>query len=264
MTTNPDTARRETLLRRIQKLISLSKNNPNEHEAAAAAAQAQRLLLANKLTMSELSEVDRSKADPLVNESFEIGTRADKWKLSLAGAVAKGFSCQFCYMSGSRYGRKAHIYFVGRKSDVDVAWYMYGYLANILSDLAPKAFDAEYRRRVLSRDYEMAEAMKPLAWQNDFRTGAIHVLRDRLAESEEQFASSHSDCRAVVLVSKAEVSKFFKEMHPRLRAGSGGRPVASGGAYEAGRAAGATIQLRRGIGGNGNGGGPLALTGGGS
>jgi len=258
-----DIQRKETLLRRIQKLIALSKNNPDEHEAVAAAAQAQRLLLANKLSMSELSDVDRTAADPLVNEAFDIGTRADKWKLSLAGAVARGYSCQFCYMAGSKYGRRAHIYFVGRKSDVEVAWYMFGYLSNVLSDLAPKAFDAEYRKRVLARDYEMAEAMRPVAWQNDFRTGAIHVIRDRLTESEDQFAASHSECRAVVLVSKAEVAKFFKQAHPKLRAGSGGWPVGSGSAYESGRAAGASIELRRGIGG-GNGSGPLALGGGGS
>lgn len=248
--------RKETLLRRVQKLLALARNNPNQHEAAAAAAQAQTLLLAHKLSVKDLGEVKDARHDPLVDQAFDLESRADTWKVSLAGAVARGYQCQFCYQS-ARYGSTARIYYVGRQSDVEVAWYVYGYLANVLNDLAPKAFEAEHRRRVLARDYDGADRMQPRKWQNDFRLGAIAVLGRRLREGVAEFASANPNARAVVLASQAEVAQFFKTAHPKLRSGGGGRGLSDGRAYEAGQAAGAAIELRRGLGGNG--GGPKAL-----
>ena len=252
---------KERIVRRVQKLLALAQST-NPHEAASAAAKAQELLLAHKLSMSELAAAEREAEDPMVNDSREMGMRATKWKLSLAGTVARAYSCRFCFMSGTR-DRKAKMFFVGRKNDVEVAWYMYGYLANCLESLAPKAFKDEYKQLVLAHRSDDAFNLHPVAWQNDFKMAAIAVLKTRMVETEEAFMSAHDECRALVVASKAEVSKFFKQVFPRLRKSEPGRSIESSSAAEAGAYAGYSIELRKGLASSGASRGMLSLTGGG-
>ena len=82
---------RETLIRRIAKLMRLSES-PNPHEAAAAAAKAQDLLIENRLTMTEVERSAQATENPLIEEKFEI-TSKDGWRHTLAHGVAKAYLC---------------------------------------------------------------------------------------------------------------------------------------------------------------------------
>lgn len=178
--------------------------------------------MANKLSMSDVAAEVREKDDPLIEGAYEMGARAAQWKMSLAGAVSRGYCCKVIFSTASKYSHKptAYVYFIGRKADVEVAWYMFGYLANTITELAKKNFRDTYEKLVLEGLAADAVNLNATVWENDFRMGAIAVLGNRLRQTEEVFVKKHDECRAVMVRSHAEVAEFYVTCHLTRARGS--------------------------------------------
>jgi hypothetical protein len=112
------------LIEKISKLLALA-TSPNEHEARAAAEKANALLVQHNLSMADLN---REHRESYVEESLTRGrnfTTEDKyiWRLMMNHFFVK--------LMVSR-GR---VYFLGTKTNVEVARYIYGFLVRKYREL---------------------------------------------------------------------------------------------------------------------------------
>ncbi len=125
---------KESVLKRIQKLLQMSiENGASENEAMLAADKAQKLLQEHNLSISDLKDDDQ--VEPMDSEDIEV--ERDLWKGYIRSATAKLYFCK-TYTShklDKQYRRVKVITFVGRKSNRMVATEMCKYFINTVDRL---------------------------------------------------------------------------------------------------------------------------------
>ncbi len=135
------------IITRIAKLKAMAEGAAkigSEEEAQAFAAMMQSLLLKHNLEMSDVEFAELDKTDEVRKHridyskypGFKLTNKRTDWSENLAGIIATAHFCQILVHSGSN-----RISFVGRKSDCEVAEYMYVYLHRAISQLAYDAYD---------------------------------------------------------------------------------------------------------------------------
>jgi len=132
---------KESILKRIQKLLKMSiENGASENEAMLAADKAQKLLQEHNLSISDLKDEDQ--VEPMDSEDVEVDR--DLWKGYIRNATAKLYFCKtYTTMKLDRhYKRIKVITFVGRKSNRMVATEMCKYFINTIDRLAIEEFKA--------------------------------------------------------------------------------------------------------------------------
>lgn len=118
-----------TIVARIQKLLALAGNNPNENEAAAAAAKVQELLASYNLDMNDVQRTEEGRTKTLHSRSAMYPFQ----QVLMRTLAANNFCLHFVDTS---IGRKRHMV-VGLKSNVAVTLSMYDYLATAIERLLP-------------------------------------------------------------------------------------------------------------------------------
>lgn len=184
----------DDVMRRVRKLLKLSRSD-NPNEAAAAAAQAQKLLLQHGLEASEL-EGDESAEQISFLEKFHERARLDKWAMRLAGAIAEVNQCRVLIntvRAGSRVRRSLRL--VGHASDLAKARYLFDYYA------------AETRR--LSRVHGTGCTAK---WRDSFRHGVVDTLSLALYRARREVRAEAAGSKALIRVDNrsAEVDRFVQ------------------------------------------------------
>lgn len=139
----------EQLIAKINKIMALAANNPNEEEAASAAAKAQALLAEYNLTHADLSKADKPMSDTFVFESTK--TKRWTWEPGLGLAVAQLYFCAYFHRDYRNEDMRQHM-FVGAKHNTEIAWLMFEYLSKTTQRLAqagckglPKREHSPYR-----------------------------------------------------------------------------------------------------------------------
>ena len=130
---------KESVLKRIQKLLKMStENGASENEAMLAADKAQKLLQEHNLSISDLKDEDQ--VEPMDSEDVEV--ERDLWKGYIRNATAKLYFCKtYTTMKlDKQYRRVKVITFVGRKSNRMVATEMCKYFINTVDRLAAEEF----------------------------------------------------------------------------------------------------------------------------
>lgn len=127
-----DNNRKKELIEKIKKLLSLSENNPNEHEAAAAAEKARELLEAYEIAEHELSEKPEEVTEAIHNTHK---SKIPQWLLRLANTTAKHFNCEIIFHY-KRYERSAFIKFLGTPTDIEIATYTFTYLKRTIEEMS--------------------------------------------------------------------------------------------------------------------------------
>lgn len=121
---------------KIQKLLNLSQNNPNENEAKAALLKAQELMIKYQIDSKDLNDVDLNKEKEIVNVDILKGQKKSRimwYETAMASMISNNFKT-FYYMSGYRdTGR--HLYFCGIKDDVEITVFAYKYAINAMTKL---------------------------------------------------------------------------------------------------------------------------------
>ena len=131
---------KESILKRIQKLLKMSEDNgASENEAMLAAKKAQELLSEHNLSMSDIK--DDTQVEPIERETYDA--EKDNWQGWIQSSTAKLYFCQFFSKTGvdSNYKRVSKAVFVGRKSNRIVAKSMCDYFINTVKRLAEKEFE---------------------------------------------------------------------------------------------------------------------------
>ena len=130
---------KESVLKRIQKLLQMStENGASENEAMLAADKAQKLLQEHNLSISDLKDDDQ--VEPMDSEDIEV--ERDLWKGYIRGATAKLYFCKtYTTMKLDKHYRRVKVItFVGRKSNRMVATEMCKYFINTVDRLAAEEF----------------------------------------------------------------------------------------------------------------------------
>ena len=130
---------KESVLKRIQKLLQMSiENGASENEAMLAADKAQKLLQEHNLSISDLKDEDQ--VEPMDSEDVEV--ERDLWKGYIRGATAKLYFCKtYTTMKLDKHYRRVKVItFVGRKSNRMVATEMCKYFINTVDRLAAEEF----------------------------------------------------------------------------------------------------------------------------
>mgnify|MGYP003118809890 FL=1 len=130
---------KESVLKRIQKLLKMStENGASENEAMLAADKAQKLLQEHNLSISDLKDEDQ--VEPMDSEDVEV--ERDLWKGYIRNATAKLYFCKtYTTMKLDKHYRRVKVItFVGRKSNRMVATEMCKYFINTVDRLAAEEF----------------------------------------------------------------------------------------------------------------------------
>lgn len=102
------------IIERVQKLIAMANNNPNEAEASVAMERAYKLLAKHNLSLGEIGD----KADDCGQDSSQINF-GGPWARTISHSIAKLYFCDMFYTKMS--GRKEKHTFVGLEHNVALA-----------------------------------------------------------------------------------------------------------------------------------------------
>jgi hypothetical protein len=141
-----------SIIEKVQKLISLSKSS-NINEAAAAAAAANKLIDQYRLSEADLNS-ETELDDPLIEDSgFVYETKKIiGWKSNLAINLASHYGCAIMNSTFYPSGRKVSRYkLFGKKSDIEITRYMFSWLTNECIRLCQK--EAHGRGKIFAQSY---------------------------------------------------------------------------------------------------------------
>ncbi len=241
---------RETVLRRVKKLLALSRS-PNQHEAETAAAMAQRLVQEHKVEDREIEEEQETTIF-----SWSYASRAVFWKRDLAFAVARGFFCRCVHTPPSKEAQgKAWLNLVGKREDIEVAREVFDWLLRELRRLSVAFVKVErvtWKRGI--RKASMIYARDEPVWTKvklDFLNGAVYAVDQRMIREHERFQAEAEKCRALVKAGDEKIMAFIHEQFQKVEPSPTGAPVREYAAWAAGVKAGEEVVLKpaKGIGG---------------
>lgn len=184
---------------RIRKILSLTKSS-NPNEAANAASLAQKLMQEHKLSEQDVSDLTDDG-----NNITEIALGTEgfmaSWKFALVTVVSRAFFCEAIALV-VKGGTKRKVKIVGRKSDTEIASYVFAYLVKEIDRLA--AVDIE-------EFAEVADSIR--AYKDSFRRGAAIGIADKIKNQAEAFAASNEKALAVVKRSQDEAHAFMRNKY---------------------------------------------------
>jgi len=170
---------KDSILKRIQKLLKMSEENgASENEAMLAASKVQELLRQHNLSLSDVK--DDSEYEPIDREDHPLGR--ENWRAWVASATAKLYFCSMFQKSGfdENYKKVKKAVFVGRQSNRIVAKSMFDYFEKTIEKLS----DEEFRQTPGSKS--MVNKMK-----HAFQLGCASRLQSRLNEKYNEIAPAY-------------------------------------------------------------------------
>jgi len=242
-----------SIIERVRKLLTLAERSGSPAEAALAAMRAQELIAEHRLAEADLSIAGGEDLpdERVIEEQIEgeyARRKAQAWRVSLAGALARSFGCKIYY-----WQKSSRIQAIGRESDVQTLRYVQGYLSLEIQRLT----EIEWAK--MKARCEGGELPQPTRWRNSFRLGAVATVRDRLNPPkprqvvtdprEPEVPVPPSAAQALVLArdarAQSEVNARWKKHFPRKSGGRSWGGATHGDGYNAGREAGARLDLDR-------------------
>jgi len=157
------------IITKIQKVLALANNNPSMEEGQTAMVLAQKLMIENNISMSDVS-ITEIKIKEVVDEIIEESTKSKWWHSNLACVISKNFKCA-TYIHRNRKDGLTNIKFVGLKNDVELAKQVYLYAIKIISYNCKKYIISESRTRISTKGIK-----------NEYLLGFLQGLTDKFAE----------------------------------------------------------------------------------
>jgi hypothetical protein len=228
---------KESILKRIQKLLKMSQENgASENEAMLAANKAQQLLSEHNLSMSDIK--DDTEVEPIDKESVDVAR--DNWRGWIQSATAKLYFCQMYTSSDvdANYRRVKKATFVGRKSNRIVAKSMCDYFISTVIRLAENEF------KTVPGSKSAINRMKQA-----FKLGCASRLSKRLKDRFEEIAPPYEGIKnpdGLPMLYKNEqkaLSEWLVNHGIRIVSKKSSMNIRDRAAYHNGKAAGGGIGL---------------------
>jgi len=228
------------IIAKVQKLLSLSKNNSNAAEAATAAGIANRLIDEHRLSVADL-ELESSTKEAVVqddNHLYESG-RITAWRASLVRVLTSHYGVAYYNdTTHSETGRQVSRYrMVGRKSDMEVVRYFYVWLGAECERLS--ALEAKGKGRVYVASYQL---------------GFVSGVSEQLMLSREQAKQTATSTSIVMIDSRGDEARTgMYNIVPGLRKSKGSSSRQHDvGAFGEGKARGQSVHLGNAMGSGGS------------
>lgn len=235
----------EKILARIHKLLSLAtSDNPNE--AALAASKAQTLLMEHNISEQELEGFSEHKVEKVIEVTTNNKNRYNRtvWQDILAGIVAHANLCDLLTTYGGQI-------WIGKPTNIEVAQYIFENLIRDLTRICESDWkNVQYTEELVRRVKPYYSKTHGKTWKNNFYHGANQSIRTRLNANLVQLKEVPS-INAMVLHNDVELDDYMKIHHPYLTHTSHKLNHSRSG-FESGKAAGASVQFRSGIGAGGS------------
>lgn len=249
----------DKILDRVKKLLRLAEGTSNVNEAAAAAAAAQKLITEHNLGLVSLedengapAEPARSAHEPLEREVIRLpGSRLMQWELQLLQGVCATNRTRCIYVNPNLSGKQHGYTILGAAADRATTVYLFHYLRRQVDEIATKA--------LVTR---IDDGTPGKTWGNNFRTGMVDTLRQRLEAMHQQVllqapASAYATGDEHAIVRVSEALTVLKTLDEKVRdaalalRGKGqrhsfGNAAYSSNAREEGRRAGHRVNLNAG------------------
>lgn len=194
----------QKIIRRVTKLLSLSENNSNEEEAQSAFLMAQRLMLENDLSMSEI-EVYSGKERPIEKGKVTIHKKLFWWERELAIIMSKNFRVKnyLNWKKASNSNKKGAICFMGYESDVKLAKEMYILSYEAILHYSNKYVEIYYEDKGIYRERSITMQVK-----NSYMVGFLQGLERKF---DEQVQKMREEGNALMMLVPKEVEDKFNE-----------------------------------------------------
>ena len=217
---------------RIQKLIAMANNNPNESEASVAMERAYKLLAKHNLSMSSIED---KGAEAECGENFNTVTNGGPWARAISAGIAELYFCSFFY--SKLQGRKEFHNFVGLEHNVALAQQIANTVLSIIHKEAKKAsngstpFLNSFRNaasyRIHARCKELIKEAKAGELQEDGESVGTGMMLASVYETEQN-----------------RIEAYNKRMNPSLKTKTSRARSTNSSGSAAGSAAGNRVGLR--------------------
>lgn len=224
----------DTILLRIQKLLAMTEaRGATPEEAATAAAKAQALLFEHNLTMAQVESAKGPEAgesiDKHIYDMMEGKDSSMQWRKVLLHIVTK---YNFCKMISNLDGLHRRTAIVGKKSNVEVAIFIYEHLQREIHTMA--------------KAYQKLQTQNKSIFYTSFCAGAIVTMKERLKAQQETQMAANAQSNALVVVAGQQVARVFEQHFPHVAKGRGVTPRRADG-FELGKREAHGISLNRGL-----------------
>lgn len=218
-------------IEKIQMLLALGKSN-NKHEAESALAKAHDLMLRYKITQGQVAAHTPLEENPMHRMSFVVDrkrrTMQDTYVLWV---LNDHFGVNTVY---SNLYDSIRYTMMGRKSDVEVAEYLYHFITRF--------FDDQWDTYCKENPVQGRGRRKD---HKSFFHGCYEGIKAVLKESKQRVVT---ETGLVPVDDKAAISEYVAAQFPRLRSVNVSFSLHSGSAREAGQVAGRKFSHTRGVG----------------
>ncbi len=184
------------VVERIKKLLRLSRS-ANRHEAELALARAFELAQRHHIDVTTLDLDEESER--IVHEWFKIGGQLSYLQARAIGIVMTFFNVNACVS-------RPRVVFVGAAVDVQIAWYVYGFIVQ--------------QGRHWLRDYERSERAArrrmTLNKRRSFTQGFVYGISRQLSE-RQQVVLEDSQTALVLTAQEKARTDYMAELMPSTR-----------------------------------------------
>jgi hypothetical protein len=213
------------ILLKVKKLLALAESG-NEYESKLAAEKANAILVKHNLTMQQAQQ---SSAD-YENFEFDLGSKRTPVTLKFVAAIVKAHF--FVEVVTSRKICTKSLRFLGKKDNVEVAVYVYGFLSNKFQELW-----LEYKKT----------SGAPASHKQSYWLGLYQGLNSQLLSQRKKVEQEEG----LVLVKDKGLDLFRDQQYPNLKKGSNSSFNAYGDSISAGKQDGVNIRISKAMHSNG-------------
>lgn len=190
------------IVSKLRKLEALRSRAATEAEAVNAATRIQELLRKHNLEMDILHEPQKHEGTEVTAEEnpsagYRFSTRVHPYDQVLASAACRMTDTKYFCRQHRQTGVKS-LHFVGLKSNIEAAVFLYKYFQQVSWDMLDARFKAGDVKGSQCRPYRMGVARK------------IQELVDKYRDDQEQYL--RTDEKALIKLSSAVAEAYLKDV----------------------------------------------------
>lgn len=177
----------ESILKKIRGLLAIANDHKNDEESQSAFILAQKLMIKNKISVSEVEETPDTKAE-IDKGQVTVYKKLFWWERELASIIAKNFRVKN-YLNLKKFNnttqRKKAIMFFGLKQDVELAKQMYILAYDALKFYSERYVDIYYGDSEI-RVHRITNNVKD-SYMRGFLEGLETKFNEQVKEMQQEY-----------------------------------------------------------------------------